>query len=77
MEKNTENNMGIFELFILNKIHNIPIIISINGVEKYFINNNIINIKSDYVNKNNQYIYIDFDIANNNQYPNIEVLYYK
>ena len=83
MDSNTENNLGLFELFILNHINKIPIVIMINNIIKYYINNNAIkNIDSDindeskYLNNNN--ICINLDISNENIYPNIvEIIYYK
>ena len=42
MDSNTENNLGLFELFILNHINKIPIVIMINNIIKYYINNNAI-----------------------------------
>jgi len=80
MEKNTEDNLGLLELFILNNIHQIPIVIIINGIPKYFINSEIKIIKTDnyskYLNSSNICIGVDLDIQN--RYPNtIESVYYK
>ena len=82
MDSNTENNLGLFELFILNHINKIPIIILVNNIIKYYINNNSIknindiNNDSKYLNNNN--ICINLDISNENIYPNIvEIIYYK
>jgi len=81
MDSNIENNLGLFELFILNHIHLIPILIMINNIPKYFINNHeIINVKDtnndEYNNSKN--ICINLDISNENVYPNIiEIIYYK
>jgi len=83
IENNKENNMGLFELYILNKIHNIPIIILINGIVKYYIHDehikifNTINDEHDkLLNSNN--ICINMDFGSNIYYPNIvNVVYYK
>ena len=85
MESTTENNLGLFELFVLYHIHKIPIVILINNNLKYLINNNIntfddlnsnSNNESKYLNSNN--ICINLDISNQNVYPNIvEIIYYK
>lgn len=81
MENNIENNLGLFELFIFNKIHKIPILLSINGVPTYIINDNIITLKNNknidkYSNKHN--ICINMDFNQNIKYPNIlEIVYYK
>ena len=82
MEKNTEDNFGFLELFILNNIHDIPIVIIVNGLPKYFINNSDIKIiKSDNINNNylkNLNICIGFDVNIDNKYPNIvDSIYYK
>jgi hypothetical protein len=92
MDSNTENNLGLFELFILSNINSIPVVILVNNIVKYYINNNNIidnindnnlNIKNNestnelkYLNRNN--ICINLDISNENIYPNIvEIIYYK
>ena len=81
MEKNIEENIGLLELLILNNIHDIPIIIIINGVPKYFVeNNNIKIIKSDNSSKylNQSYICIGIELNNDSNYPSvIESIYYK
>jgi hypothetical protein len=82
IENNTETNYGLFELFILHKIHLIPLVILLNGVSKYYINNNsIIEInnkdeKTNYLIANN--ICINMEFNQNISYPfMIDVLYYK
>lgn len=81
MEKITENNFGIFELFILNNIHDIPIVIISNGTAKYLINNN--NVKIIKTNNNEKYmsssnICISLDINTGSKYPSVvEAIYYK
>ena len=81
MEKSTENNLGILELYILNKIHNIPITILINGSVKYYINSQIIMInKSDQYNNylNSSNICINMELYSDNTYPySIDIIYYK
>ena len=81
MEKNIEENIGLLELLILNNIHDIPIIIIINGLPKYFVeNNNIKIIKSDNSSKylNQSYICIGIELNNDSNYPSvIESIYYK
>ena len=82
MESNIEDNFGFMELLILNNIHKIPIVIFINGIPKYYINNNIITIKNDN-NNNNKYfnssnINIGLDYNVDYKYPNIiEIIYIK
>ncbi len=80
MESNVENNLGLFELFILKQIHDIPIVILINGNLKYFINNSvkIINDKSTDKYNTSKYISINLDIPEKSNYPSIiEVIYWK
>jgi hypothetical protein len=78
MEKNTENNMGLFELFILNKIQKIPIVIMINNVQKYVIDNNIKLLADVNLDLNSKVIYINLDISDTQHYPiNVDVIYYK
>ena len=80
MEVNIEDNLGLLELFILNNIHNIPIVILINGIARYFINNDIKIIKSDNVSKylNSSNICIGLDINIDYKYPSdVESIYYK
>jgi len=79
MEKPTEQNLGLFELFILNKIHNIPITILINGTPKYFIDyEHIIEINDDskYLTKHN--ICVNLELHSDISYPySVDVIYYK
>jgi len=80
MEKNIEDNLGLLELLILNNIHHIPIVIIVNGLPKYYINNDIKIIKNDtapkYLTSSN--ICIGIDIGYEFKYPNIiESIYYK
>ena len=81
MEKNRENNLGLFELLILNNIHNIDIVILMNGIPNYLFKNNLIEIKKlENGNKylNNNYICINLDLNQENNYPNmVEIIYYK
>ena len=82
MENPIEENDGLFELFILNNIHGIKIILMTNGEPKYQIDKNKIitlkNIKdySSYLTKNNLCINIDRGI-NNKSINTVESLYYK
>jgi hypothetical protein len=86
MDSNIENNLGLFELFILNHINLIPIVIMINNNIKYIINKNMIkNIENEVIKNSNESKYlnsdnicINLDISNENIYPNIvEIIYYK
>jgi hypothetical protein len=82
MENPIENNNGIFELFILNNIHKIKVILMINGEPKYQIDNkkiSLIKITSDfsqYLNSSNLCINIDHGI-NNKTINMIESAYFK
>jgi len=80
MESNIEENLGFMELFILNNIHNIPIVIFMNGIPKYYIHKNITTIKNEsgtkYFNSSNINISLDYNL--DNKYPNlIESIYIK
>ena len=81
MERSTENNMGLFELYILNKIHNIPIIILINGISKYYINEKISELKN--MENNTKYltsknICINYELYSGTNYPYaVDIIYYK
>ena len=81
MEKNIEDNLGLLELFILNNIHQIPTVMILNGIPKYYINNNGIKIiKGDnwqkYLNSSN--ICLSLEINKDAMYPNIaESVFYK
>lgn len=80
MESNTENNLGFLELFILNNIHDIPVVVIVNGIAKYFIDNSIKNIKIDNADKylNSSNICIGMDINPSIKYPSlVESIYYK
>ena len=80
MESTIEDNLGFMELLILNNIHNIPIVIFINGTSKYYIHKNITTIKNDSSNKyfNSSNINIGLDYNIDNKYPNlIEAIYIK
>ena len=46
MQNNIELNFGLFELFILYQIHEIPIVVMFNGNHKYIIKNSIKNIEN-------------------------------
>jgi hypothetical protein len=81
IDNNLETNYGILELFILNKIHLIPIVLLFNGVPTYYIDNKIIEIdnKDESINylvsKN---ICINLEFNQNFSYPFlVDVLYYK
>ena len=48
-----ENNYGLFEIYILNMIHDIPVVIIYNDIPKYFIDNKVIKeLKNKNDNKN-------------------------
>jgi hypothetical protein len=76
MENNLEINFGYLELLILNYIHDIKIIIIINGVPTYLIDKKIKNINDNqFLIKDN--ICISLDITFEARYPNItEINYY-
>lgn len=81
MENNIESNLGLFELFILKQIHQISIVVLINGIIKYFISDAIkeINEKTS-ENKYNKSknICINLDLSEKSLYPSIvEVIYWK
>ena len=79
MENNIEDNFGFMELFILQNIHNIPIIIIVNGNPKYIFDKKQvkqINKGDKYLNSSN--ICISLDINDNSKYPLLtESIYYK
>ena len=79
MEKSRENNLGLLEIFILNKIHNISVCYMINGVPKYFINDEIIEIidnDNQYQNSNN--ICINIELHSGSSYPYaVDIIFYK
>jgi hypothetical protein len=80
MENNIEENLGFMELLILNNIHNIPIVIFINGIQKYYIHKDIKHIKNNssniYFSSSN--INIGLDYNTDYKYPNIiETIYIK
>ena len=82
MDKTTENNLGLFELYVLNQIHKVPITISINDFVTYSIDNGIELLnhdkikQDDYLNKNR--ICISLNLPNEKHYPtSIEIIYYK
>ncbi len=81
MNNNIESNLGLFELFILQQIHSIPIVILVNSIVKYFISDSIKELSSkSSENKYNKakYICINLDIPEKTQYPNIiESIYWK
>ena len=79
MEKTKENNLGLLEVFILNKIHNISICYMINGAPKYFINDKIIEIKNnDNHYQNSENICINIELHSGSNYPYaVDVIYYK
>lgn len=80
MENNIEENLGFMELLILNNIHNIPIVIFINGTQKYYIKGNISKIKNETSDKyfNSSNINIGLDYNTDYKYPNtIESIYIK
>jgi len=76
MENNLETNFGYLELLILNYIHDIKVIIIINGIPTYLFDKKIININDNkYLTKDN--ICISLDITFEARYPNItEINYY-
>jgi hypothetical protein len=67
MQNNIEPNFGIFELFILYQIHQIPIIVMFNGNYQYVIKDSIKNIENtiDESKKysKSSYICINMDVA--------------
>ena len=78
MEKDKENNLGLLELFILNKIHDIPIYFLVGGIPKYFINNNIVEIKENNLSYKSPNIYINAEVHTGTQYPYaVDIIYYK
>jgi hypothetical protein len=78
MEKDKENNLGLLELFILNKIHNIPIYFLINSVPKYHINDKIHEIKDNNIIHKSSNIYINAELHSGTSYPYaIDAIYYK
>lgn len=69
-------NYSIFELFILNKIHKIPIVLLFDGVVKLVIDNKIKKTNNiQYLNKNNICINLENIVNKNPQI--VEVIYYK
>lgn len=84
MDNNIEKNYALFELYILNKIHKIPIVIIINGNPTYYFNDNIELLdKNNYdnnnklLNSNNICIELDFSIKEDNYPSVVEIIYYK
>ena len=80
IESNIEDNMGLFELFLLNKIHKIPILISVNGIRTYYIDDGIEKIKEKefYEEELSKIININMEFAYSPLYPTMtEVIYYK
>lgn len=79
MEKEKESNLALLELFILNKVHTIPICFMINGVAKYYIDNDIkeiINSSEQY--QNHSTICINVELHSGTSYPYaVDVIYYK
>jgi hypothetical protein len=82
MQNNIENNFGIFELYILYQIHEIPILLLFNGNHKYIIKDSIKNIENS-IDESKKYskssnICINMDVVELNQYPNlVEIIYWK
>jgi hypothetical protein len=81
IDNNLETNYGLLELFILNKIHLIPIVLLFNGVPTYYIDNKIIEIDKKDETKNylvSKNICINMEFNQNSTYPfMVDVLYYK
>ncbi len=81
MDNSIETNFGLFELFILKQIHQIPIVIYTNGITKYFISDAIKEFSpKNQENKYNKskYICINLDIPEKLPYPNVvETIYWK
>lgn len=83
IENNKENNMGLFELLVLNHIHNIPTVLLINGIVKYYINKGHVNkyTSNDEDNEkllNSNNICINMNFGSNLSYPNVvNVIYNK
>ena len=82
MNMHIEENYGLFELFIMHKIHNIPIVIIINDFITYYINNSITKINHKKINPDNylnsKNICISIALINEIQYPShVDIIYYK
>lgn len=84
MDSNIEQNYALLELFILNKIHKIPIVIIINGNPTWYFNDNIELLnKNNYdenvklLNSNNICIELDFSIKEDNYPSVVEIIYFK
>ncbi len=82
MQNNIESNFGLFELFILYQIHQIPIVVMFNGNYQYIIKDSIKNIENT-IDETKKYskstnICINMDVHELNQYPNmVEIIYWK
>ena len=79
MEKSTESNLGLLELYILNQIHSLPIVVLFNDIPKYFINKSIEEIKNaDDTHLTKKHICINMDSHSENTYPySVNIIYYK
>ena len=77
IKDSVDDNFGLLELFILNKFHKIPIVVLLNNLPKYLIDNNIVITDNDeYLNKKHICINLE-QITKNNIPHSIEIIYYK
>lgn len=82
MQNNIESNFGLFELFVLYQIHQIPIVVMFNGNYQYIIKDSVKNIENT-IDETKKYakpsnICINMDVHELNQYPNmVEIIYWK
>jgi len=82
MENPIESNYGLFEIYILNRIHDIPVVIIYNDLPKFLVENKSV---KELNNKNENkdllqptHICIGVDISHEKKYPNvIEAIYFK
>jgi hypothetical protein len=82
MERTTETNFGLLELFILNNIHDIPICIMLNNIPTYYLDKQIIKISDSTKNykkyQNSNVICINAEIHSGSNYPYaVDIIYYK
>jgi hypothetical protein len=78
MEKDKENNLGLLEIFILNKIHNIPVCLYINGNPKFFIDDKVREINDLEIKNKSSIICINAELHTGTSYPYaVDIIYYK
>ncbi len=76
MTKELENNLGLFEMYILNKIHGIKILVMINGLTKYLIDGDVKKMEKEIKEEN--MIVLNMELHQNMTYPyTVEVIYNK